>query len=159
VVTFYTTPTQIQLDIFRPGNALSNWNNGYKWFDWKDDIATEYSPGPGNGVQGGTGQFLVQVYRQPIGNWTAGSNSLAGSFGWAGLGSYQQNPYDPYRRDYMSNWGDDTMSCYPMYNFNQNGIVFFSNETYNSWSVTYKVRIIYRWDLIIGEEDYSWFDC
>lgn len=158
-VTFYRSYTQIQLDIYRPGTAQSNWNNGYKWFDWKDDIATEYSPGLGNGVAGGTGQYLMQVYRQPIGDWTASSGSLASSFGWTGLGSNQRQPRDPYKNDSVSNWGDSAQSCYPMYDFSDRGIVFFSNNTYYDWSITYKVRIIYRFDLIIGEEDYGWFDC
>ena len=160
VVTFYKVPTKIQLEIFRPTNAQFNWNNGHKWFDWKDDIATEYSAGAGNGIMGGTGQILMKTYRAPIGNWSASTGSLVSSFGWTDLGNYQRSPYDPYTQNNVSDWGLQSNSGYPMYRFDRNGIVFFSNETYNSQSVTYKVRIIYKFDLIIGEDDSSgWFNC
>jgi hypothetical protein len=158
-ITFYKISTQIQLNVYRPGTAQYNWNNGYRWYGWKEDITTEYSPGPGNGIIGGTGQYLMKIYRQPIGTWDASSDSLVSSFGWSDLGSYQRRPYDPYTSDSASDWGKSTYNCYPMYSFDRNGIVFFSNSTYNSWSTTFKVRIIYRFDLIIGEDDNWWFNC
>jgi hypothetical protein len=151
-VTFYKAPTRLSLSIYRPGNLSNNWNNGYKWFDWKDDMAQEYSPAEGNGVMAGMGQLLMTTYRQPIGGWEANSRSLPIQFGWTNRGGYDRSPYDPYNDNNVTNWGYNQNSCYPMYDFNENGIIFWSNENYNSLSVTYKVRIIYKFDLIIGED-------
>jgi hypothetical protein len=158
-VNFYSKATALEVDVYRPGNASNNWNNGYKWFDWKDDLGTEYNPGEGNGVMGGTGQLLMQVYRPQIGSWDADTGSICTNFGWTGMGNYNQSPYDPYNQDDASDWGMSTLSCYPMQDFDRYGIIFFSNQTYNDWSLSYKVRIIYRFDLVIGEADYNWFDC
>lgn len=159
-VTFYKAPTLISLTIYRPGNLINNWNNGYKWFDWKADMAQEYSPAEGNGVMAGTGQLLMTTYRQPIGAWGANSSSLPVQFGWSARGYDQYDPRDPYQDDDVSNWGYSANDCYPMYDFDEEGIVFWSNQTYNDLSVTYKVRIIYKFDLIIGEDGGDdWFDC
>jgi hypothetical protein len=159
VVNFYKIPTQFEIDVYRPGNASNNWNNGYKWFDWKDDLADEYSQDLGNGVQGGTGQLLVQVYREQIGSWEAGSNSMCTNFGFTTTGDYDHEPYDPYIDDNVSDWGRSVMSCYPMKDFDKSGIVFSSTDTYNDWSISFKARIIYRFDLVIGEIAYDWFNC
>lgn len=159
-VTFYKAPTKISLTIYRPSNLVDNWNNGYKWFDWKEDLAQEYSPGEGNGVMAGTGQLLMTTYRQPIGGWQASFRSLPVQFGWSGRGNNQFDPHDPYNDNDVSNWGYNVNDCYPMYDFSEEGIVFNSTETYNGRSVTHKVRIIYKFDLIIGDDaGDDWFDC
>ncbi len=159
-VTFYKAPTLISLTIYRPANMVDNWNNGYKWFDWKEDLAQEYSPGEGNGVMAGTGQLLMTTYRQPIGSWQASFRSLPVQFGWSGRGNNQFDPHDPYNDNDVSNWGYSTNDCYPMYDFSEEGIVFNSTETYNGLSTTHKVRIIYKFDLIIGDDaGDDWFDC
>lgn len=151
-VTFYKAPTRLRLTIYRPANVADNWNNGYKWFDWKEDLAQEYSPGEGNGVMAGTGQLLMTSYRQPIGSWSADSRSLPIQFGWCAIGGYNSNPRDPYNDNNVSDWGYSQNDSYPLYRFNEEGIVFWSQNTYNGLSVTYKVRIIYNFDLIIGDE-------
>lgn len=157
-VTFYKVATLVDISIYRPNNA--NYNNGYKWFDWKDDIETEYSPARGNGIQAGRAQMLVVQYRQPVGAWEANQNSMAIQFGWTNNGYYQQDPYDPYRQDDVSNWGYQIDDSYPLYDFDENGIIFRNTSTYgNDFSMTYKVRIIYKFELIIGEDIYNWFNC
>jgi len=159
-VTYYKSTTEFELSIWHPNTASSNWNNGYRWFDWKDDLGQEYAPGVGNGVVGGNGQYYMRTYREAIGNWSAQSRTLASQFGWSGLGNYQRTPYDPYTNDSVSDWGKDTDNCYPMYSFDEYGIVFNGTSTYYDKSVTYKVRIMYKMELMIGEdESYGWFDC
>lgn len=158
-VTYYKSNTEFELSIWKPDTALTNWNNGYRWFDWKDDLGTEYAPNPGNGVVGGNGQYHMRVYREPIGNWGADARSLSSQFGWSSVGSYQRDPYDPFTQDSVSNWGKDNDSCYPMYDFDEYGIVFNGTNSYNSYSVTYKVRIMYKLELMIGEDTDLWFDC
>lgn len=158
VVNFYKHSTLITINTYRPDNAQNNWNNGYKWFDWKEDIATEYSPGRGNGIAGGQGQLYMTGFKAPSPSGdTGGNTSLVSQFGWAGLGNYQRSPYDPYTQDYADNKG--AWGCYPMNNFDDRGIVFYNNSTDNDWSQSWKIRIVYRFDLIIGAEDYGWFNC
>jgi hypothetical protein len=159
VINFYSQGTALEVDVYRPGNASNNWNNGYKWFDWKDDIGTEYNAGPGNGIMGGTGQLLMQVYREQIGSWSASSDALCTNFGFTTMGGFDQSPYDPYDQSDASNWGRDAMNCYPMKDFDESGIIFWSNQTYNDWSISFKARIIYRFDLVIGEGNQNWFNC
>lgn len=158
-VTYYKSNTEFDLNIYKPDTSINNWNNGYRWFDWKDDLGQEYSPSNGNGVVGGNGQYYMRVYRQPIGNWGADSRTLASQFGWSAQGNYQRNPYDGITQDYVSNWGKDVDNCYPMYDFDEYGIVFNGTNRYNDMSITYKVRIMYKMELMIGEDTYSWFDC
>ena len=158
-VTYYKSNTEFTLSIWKPDTALTNWNNGYRWFNWKDDLGQEYSPSVGNGVVGGNGQYYMRVYREPIGNWDAESRTLASQFGWSAQGNYQRDPYDPYTSDSVSNWGKDTDNCYPMYDFDEYGIAFNGTNRYNDMSLTYKVRIMYKMELMIGEDTYDWFDC
>lgn len=159
VVTYYKSNTEFELSIYKPDTSVNNWNNGYRWFNWKEDMAQEYSPAVGNGVVGGNGQYYMRVYREPVGTWEATSRSLASQFGWSAQGNYQRQPYDPYTNDGASNWGKDTDQCYPMYDFDEFGIVFNGTNRYNDLSVTYKVRIMYKMELMIGEDTYGWFDC
>jgi hypothetical protein len=159
VVTYYKAPTLIEIEIYRPGNLTNNWNNGYKWFDWKDDIETEYASGEGNGIMAGTGQVLVVVYRDAIGSWPADRGNLAMQFGWTGQGGEQQDPRDPYNNWNVNSGDYRVLSCEPIDRFDENGIVFRSTDTYYGLSVTYKVRIIYKFELIIGDESDNWFDC
>ncbi|CAB5214666.1 hypothetical protein UFOVP190_210 [uncultured Caudovirales phage] len=158
-VNFYKAPTYINIEVYRSVDPANNWNNGYKWFDWKNDIVTEYGAGAGNNIMGGNAQLLMKVFKAPNrGDQNGGTGALVVQFGWTDQGNYTQSPYDPYNRDYVSNWGNDTYNCYPMYDFDENGIVFYNNDTDSGWSQTYKVRIIYRFDLIIGDEDNNgWF--
>jgi len=158
VVTYYKAPTLIELEVYRPGNLTNNWNNGYKWFDWKDDIETEYAPGEGNGIMAGNCQMLVVVYRDAIGSQGVERGSLPIQFGWTGQGGEQNDPYDPYNREWVNSYYQ-TYSCSPIYNFNHEGIVFKSTDTYYGLSYTYKVRIIYKFELIIGDESDNWFNC
>lgn len=158
VVTFYKAPTQIELGIYRPNN--NNWNNGYKWFDWKEDLPAEYSPTMGNGVMGGTGQVHMAVWREAIGTWSASRDTLTHNFGFTTTGNYNNDPYDPYLQTDVSDWGESADSMYPMYEFTSRGIVARSTDQYNSKSIKYKVRIIYNFDLIIGDDpEDGWFDC
>lgn len=152
-VHFYKQLTMVTLSVYAPN--VNNWNNGYKWFDWKDDIATEYSPGQTNGILSGRCRFIMK-------NYVAEENSfglISGEFGWIGSGSATQSPYDPYRRDNMSNWGDSAnYNAYPFYHFDTNGIAFNSdNQKNGSFSRVMKVRIMYRFNLEIGEDDQFWY--
>jgi len=158
-VTFYKVTTRVNITVYRP--TSSNWNNGYKWFDWKDDIETEYSPGRGNGIMAGTGKILMVTFRQPQGNQSQDYRAIPIQFGWSNLGDYQEGPYDYINQNNCADWGYNNDSSYPMYRFNEEGIVFKNTNQFGDQdSVTYKVRIIYKFDLIIsGEEDQDWFDC
>ena len=152
-VHFYKQLTTVDLSFYNPNP--NNWNNGHKWFDWKDDIATEYSPGRTNGILSGRCQFIMK-------NYVAEENDfglLSGEFGWIGSGGYSQSPYDPYRRDYMSDWGDNAnYNAYPFYRFDTDAVVFYSdNQANGSFSRTMKVRIMYRFKLEIGEDDQYWY--
>lgn len=160
VVTFYKASTQIELGIYRPNST--NWNNGYKWFDWKDDLPAEYHPGQGNGVAGGRGQMHMSVWREAIGTWSASKRSLTHNFGFSTAGNYNDTPRDPYLETNVADWGEQALDMYPMYEFTSRGIVARSTDQYynGSQSLRYKVRIIYNFDLIIGEDpEDDWFDC
>lgn len=148
-----------QLDIYRP--QTNNWNNGYRWFDWKEDLPEEYSPTKGNGVQAGEGKYMMRVYRTATDGpgYEPGAATLYSNFGWNAQGNYLRSPYDPYTSDNVSDWGKDTWNCYPMYVFDEAGIVFYSNDRYNDWAYSYKVRIMYEFECWIGEDTYGWFDC
>jgi hypothetical protein len=159
-ISQYTLNTEFDLSIYKPDTSASNWNNGYKWFDWKDDLGQEYAPSSGNGVVGGNGQYHMRVYREAIGNWGADSRTLSSQLGWSSYGNYQRNPYDGTSQDWVSGWGKDVDNCYPMYRFDELGIVFNATNRYYDQSVRYKVRIMYKFELMIGEEDsWGWFDC
>lgn len=155
--SFYKINTWLEIQVYRPNT--SNWNNGYKWFDWKDDIATEYSSGQGNGIMAGNGQMLMTLYREAIGDWTPNKRMMPVQFAWSNNGNYQFDPYDPYRDNGVADWGYSTESCYPMYRFDERGVVFNCTQTWNDQSVTVKIRIIYKFNLIIADDNYDWFDC
>lgn len=150
-VHFYKEVITVSFQMYIP-NA-GNWNNGYKWFDWKDDIATEYSPALTNAIQGGRGQWSMKVY-VPEDN---GSATMSGNLEWIGVGDGSTYP-----RDFLRNTNVNTINSsyftYPMSRFDTSGVVFLSNNTANgSFSRTMKVRMIYKWELIIAEDDYYWY--
>lgn len=152
-IHFYKQLTSVTINFYHVNP--NNWNNGHKWFDWKDDIATEYSPGVVNGVVSGRCRFMMK-------NYVVEDNSfglLSGEMGWVGSGSSSRTPYDPYRQNYMSNWGDNAnYNAYPFYRFDAFGIIFYSNyQRQGSFSQSMKVRVMYRFDLEIGEDDEVWY--
>jgi len=151
-VHWYRDYGNIEIHFFNEQNA-GNWNNGYRWLDWGVDIP-EYSPLPGNGIHGGTGKVLTKVY-------VAEDNevdSLSTSFGWTALGNDQQDPYDPYQQEYIRNLYFGNHEVFD--NFNNEGITFNSSyKTNGDFSARLKVRIMYKFELMIGEDGYWWFDC
>jgi len=155
VFTYYTPNTKVQLDIYRP--QTDNWNNGMKWFDWKTDVGAEYNAGPGNGIIGGKGTYLMKVYNQEAVGGENDSESVFCNFAWSGYGNESFQPYDAHRDNDVSNWGYDANNFYPMYDFDERGIIAYSNDRTYDWSVTFKVRIMYKFELYIGDDNYEWF--
>ena len=151
-VHWYRDYGNIEIHIFNEQSA-NNWNNGYRWLDWGTDIP-EYSPLPGNGIHGGTGKVMGKVYIAEDNE----VDSLSTSFGWTGQGYDQRDPYDPYQDEYI--W-DLYFNNHDLFDeFNNEGIVFHSNyQTNGSFSASLKVRIIYKFELMIGEDGYWWFNC
>lgn len=151
-VHWYRDYGNIEVHIFNEQNPNS-WNNGYQWLDWGADIP-EYSPLPGNGIHGGTGKVMAKVY-------IAESNdvySLSTNFGWTGQGNDQQDPRDPYQNENISNLYFNNHNLFD--NFNNEGITFNSTyKTNGDFSARLKVRVMYKFELIIGEDGYWWFDC
>lgn len=151
-VYWYRDYGNIEVHIFNEQNA-GNWNNGYRWLDWATDIP-EYSPLPGQGIHGGTGKVMAKVYVAEDNQ----VNSLSTSFGWTSLGNDQQNPRDPYQNEDISNLYFNNHELFD--NFNNEGITFNSSyKTNGEYSARLKVRIMYKFDLMIGEDGYWWFDC
>jgi hypothetical protein len=157
VLNYYTPHDKIQLDVYRPNNG--NWNNGYKWFDWKDDLPAEYVPTPGNGVIHGKGTLVMRTYRAANQSDSARAESMATSFGWTTGGDFDYNPYDPYYREDMSNWGYSAQDIYPMYDFDRYGIIAYSDNRNNDYGYSYKVRIMYEFEIYISEDTETWFNC
>lgn len=151
-IYWYRDYGNIEVHIFNEQNA-GNWNNGYRWLDWATDIP-EYSPLPGQGIHGGTGKVMAKVYVAEDNQ----VNSLSTSFGWTGHGGDQADPYDPYSQENIYNLYFNNHDLFD--NFNNEGITFRSGyQTNGSFSARLKVRIMYKFDLMIGEEGYWWFDC
>jgi hypothetical protein len=151
-VYWYRDYGNIEVHIFNEQTA-GNWNNGYRWLDWGVDIP-EYSPLPGNGIHGGTGKVMAKIYIAEDNE----VDSLSTSFGWTGLGNDQQDPYDPYQQAYINNLYFNNHDLFD--NFNNEGITFNSSyKTNGDFSARLKVRIMYKFDLMIGEDGYWWFDC
>ena len=151
-VNWYREECRIQLNIY-VGNA-GQWNNGIKWLDWKDDF-TELSANPGNGIVAGEGKVTVKAYIPDTQDFMLTSTNFA----WSSVG-YQQspnygNPYDPYRQQQIYDITEN--NCVPFYDFDEKGIVFTSSYTRNSYSVRLKVRVIYKFELTIGEDFYLWW--
>ena len=156
-LNYYSTHDLVQLDIYSPNS--SNWNNGYKWFDWKTDLPAEYHPSKGNGVIHGKGTVVMKTYQQASDFSSVNTESLATSFGWTTQGDFDYNPYDPYYREDMSNWGYSAQGVYPMYDFDEYGVIAYSDNRYYDFGYSYKVRIMYEFEVWISEESYNWFNC
>lgn len=151
-VYWYRDYGNIRLNIFNQLDP-NNWNNGYQWFDWKEDMP-EYSPVPGNAIHGGKGTVLFKVYDQESDN----AESMSTNFGWNGHGYDERWPTDPYRQESIDNIYFDNHQ--PFDRFNLEGIAFNSDNKLNGdYSKRLKVRVMYKFELIIGEEGYWWFDC
>ena len=153
VFHFYKEPLNVSLSYYSP-NA-SYWNNGYKWFDWKSDIPTEYSPALANAIQGGKGTWAMKTYVPD----DFGSTTMSGQLEWVSVGSSNQYPKDLLRNSYTY----DLQAGYnvrPFYRFEDNGVVFYTdNQANGSFSRLFKVRIMYKWDLIIAEDDEQYWYC
>jgi len=151
-VYWYKDYGNIQVNFYNP-QVAGNWNNGYKWFDWKEDLP-EYSPVPGNAIFGGKGTVLVKVYNQDEDD----VDSLMTNFTWVGQGQDQSDPYDAAQQDDI--WDLYMDGHYPFDNFNTEEIAFTSSRKLNGdYSMRLKVRIMYKFELTIGEDGYEWFDC
>lgn len=151
-VYWYRDYGNIQVNFYNP-QVAGNWNNGYKWFDWKEDLP-EYSPVPGNAIFGGKGTVLVKVYNQEQDD----VDSLMTNFTWVGQGQDQVDPYDAAQQNNI--WNLYINNNYPFDNFNTEEIAFTSSRKLNGdYSMRLKVRIMYKFELTIGEDGYYWFDC
>ena len=150
---FYKEPLNVSLSYYNP-NA-SYWNNGYKWFDWKSDIPIEYSPALTNAIQGGKGTWSMKAYVPE----DFGSATMSGHLEWIDIGNSSQHPKDLLRNVYTYEI-QGSYNTRPFNIFEQNGVVFYTdNQSYGSFSRLLKVRLIYKWDLIIAEDDYRYWYC
>jgi hypothetical protein len=152
-VHWYRWDSRIELDIYQPTTVNSNWNNGYRWFDYKTDMP-EYNAIRSNGITGGKGTVMCKTYTEEKDY----SEYTQWNFAWAG--NDNDNSYDPYDT-YKNNtiWNGDSTNN-PFYYFSDDdGMIYRSDWQMNGqWSRKLKVRIMYKFEFnITGEEDYDWW--
>jgi hypothetical protein len=147
-VHWYRRGSNISLDVYDPNNE--NLSDGYKWFDWRTDLPQVYHPESGNGVVSGRMMVSCKVYAPEV----TDSYHQSCNLDFYMNGDDSKDPYDPTRGEYAYNqtfFRDST----PFDRFDPYGISFTSyygpNGTWTT-STRLKVRIIYKMDLIVGEE-------
>jgi hypothetical protein len=151
-IHYYSAPTYIKLDVYRPD--YENTQEGYKWFDWKDDLPAVYSVAEGNGVQGGTISCFAKVYNM----------TTANTYAWQMYPSVRFSTEYSWNNDYGFGYNDNTSSFgydnNPFNYTNASGMLFNSHEGGWGDQQTLKVRIMYSMELFIAESMQTyWYDC
>jgi hypothetical protein len=162
-ITWNKPGTSIALEAYDPGKSTST--NMIQWFSWKDDLPF-FRPTLSNGVTSGRIDWTVKITR-PYENTADTQNSfeLDPEFGGynnhgnyispSGTVTFDTYSYDYHRWFGNSHNGDDQNNSDLFYSWGPEGI-FFREYPYGNRSGDVHVKVAYKMDLFISDDDQYW---
>jgi hypothetical protein len=161
-INWYKPGTEITLEAYDPG--VTSYTNEIQWFDWNKDLPF-FKASRTNGVMSGRIDWVAKITR-PYENTVDVQNSLKPSY-YIGE-DYNNNSiygtstvtfdninYDYHRYFGNTHNGDNTNNSDLFYSWGPDGI-FFREYPYGNRSGDIKVKIAYKMDLFIGDDDEYW---
>lgn len=155
-ITWQKTGTDISFSVYHPGTTYGG--NEYQWFNWKEDLPFFKSTYT-NGIRGGEINWYCKVERPTL-NTADEDHSYRPQWVWA----YYNDILTTNKLVFDSHNGWDTQdstwigsdeNTNPFYDFYDDGI-WYREYPYGNRSTKTKVKIVYKMDLFIGDND--WWD-